>query len=560
MVDWYPYEYFYGVNFMADDNKTVDYMASINKARRSSRRRPPYGEYAALAVGCCLVIGAVYFGGKALINKFSGEPAVVAEMEEENEAAAAAEMEAESAANEAEDAEAAALQAAEEERLANVQAVVDSYSNLGIVQVSGYLNMRKESETGSHVVGKMPDGSACEIQETLDGWYFVNSGGIEGYVSADFILTGDAAKEAAMELVTDRAVVLTDNLNIRKEPSTSSDIVGQCLEGERYEILSETDGWYEIPSGYISADYAEKRFSLNEARKLDMRAMVLNYYENPGVSNVSNYLNIRQNPGTSEKVIGKLPSYAGCEILETLDGWYKIRSGSLTGYVSSEYILTGDAARQAAMEHAELMAIVSTDVLNARTEPSTDAKIWTQISNNERYHVVEQLDGWVKIEFDESSDEDGESTYAYVSTDYVDVRYALGEAMKFTAAEENSSLRSRMVSYALKFLGNPYVWGGTSLTNGADCSGFTMSVYKNFGISLPHYSGSQAQMGTAVKSSNMRPGDLIFYGNSSGKINHVAMYIGNGQVVHAASRRSGIKISSWNYRTPLKIRDIIGNR
>ena len=145
-----------------------------------------------------------------------------------------------------------------------------------------------------------------------------------------------------------------------------------------------------------------------EARKLDLKAMVLNYYNNPGVSNVTNYLNIRDAASESDgKIIGKLPSYAGCEILEETDGWYKIRSGNLTGYVKGDYILTGDAARQAAMEHAELMAVVSTDRLNARTEPSTDAKIWTQISNNERYHVLQQLDGWVQIEFDEGGEGDG---------------------------------------------------------------------------------------------------------------------------------------------------------
>ena len=426
----------------------------------------------------------------------------------------------------------------------------------------GPLNVRSAPSTDSEKVDSFSTGKVLTILETLDGWYHVNSGGIDGYVSSEYVITGDAAKEKALSMVTDRAVVTTDNLNIREQPSTDSNIVGQCLEGERYEILGEEDGWYQIDGGYISSEFAEKRFSLNEARKLDVRAMVLNYYDNPGVSNVTNYLNIRQGAGKDEKVIGKLPSYAGCEILEdTGNGWYKIRSGNITGYVSSEFILTGDAARQAAMEHAELMAIVSTDRLNARTEPSTDAKIWTQISNNERYHVAEQLDGWVKIEFDEGGEGDGadEVSAAYVSTDYVDVRYALAEAIKFSPAEESASLRSQIVNYAMQFLGNPYVWGGTSLTRGADCSGFTMSVMKHFGISLPHYSGDQAKRGTRIKSSQMRPGDLIFYGNSRGKINHVAMYIGNGQIIHAASRRSGIKISSWNYRTPLKIVDVIGD-
>lgn len=171
---------------------------------------------------------------------------------------------------------------------------MDSYANIGVVQVSGYLNMRKKPESSSQVVGKLMDGSACEVQESLDGWYHVNSGGIDGYVSSEYVITGDAAKEKALSMVTDRAVVTTDNLNIREQPSTDSNIVGQCLEGERYEILREEDGWYQIEGGYISSEFAEKRFSLNEARKLDVRAMVLNYYDNPGVSNVTNYLNIRQ--------------------------------------------------------------------------------------------------------------------------------------------------------------------------------------------------------------------------------------------------------------------------
>ena len=209
------------------------------------------------------------------------------------------------------------------------------------------------------------------------------------------------------------------------------------------------------------------------------------------------------------------------------------------------------------------MASVNTDRLNVRTEPSTDAPIWTQISKEERYSVIQQLDGWVEIELDET---DGEGTdHAYISTrdNNVEVRYALPEAIKFSpleeAAQAAASLRTQVVNYALQFVGNPYVWGGTSLTNGVDCSGFTMQVMKHFGVSLPHYSGSQAKMGKSVSSSEMRPGDLVFYANSGGTVNHVAMYIGNGQVVHAASSRSGIKISSWNYRTPKTIRNVLGD-
>ena len=546
---------------MNDDKDTVNYMDSINKASRKRRRKPSFWEhYGILVIGAAVlavIALAVLFGGKAVTAVRSKMAAAQAASE------SAAESEsAEESSLAAEEESRAEIESESEARDAKIQEVIDSYSNLGIAKVTGYLNIRKDPDGAANVVGTLSDGSACEILETLDGWVKISSGEVEGYASSEYILTGDEAKEAAKDLVKERAYITADNLNIRETPSTDGQIVGKCLQGELHEIVGEENGWYKISGGYISADYAEKRFCMNEANKLDMKAMVLNFYDRPGVSNVSNYLNIRAGAGENEKIIGKLPSYAGCEILEDANGWYKISSGGITGYVKSDYILTGDEAKQAAMNHAELMAIVHADRLNARTEPSTDAKIWTQISENERYHVAEQLDGWVKIEFDESGEGDGddEISAAYVSSEFVEVRYALSEAIKFSPTEESASLRSRIVNYAMKFLGNPYVWGGTSLTKGADCSGFTMSVMKNFGISLPHYSGSQAKSGKRIKSSKMRPGDLVFYGNSRGKINHVAMYIGNGQVINAASRRSGIKISTWNYRTPICIVDVIGNR
>lgn len=546
---------------MNDDKDTVNYMDSINKASRKRRRKPSFWEhYGILVIGAAVlavIALAVLFGGKAVTAVRSKMAAAQAASE------SAAESEsAEESSLAAEEESRAEIESESEARDAKIQEVIDSYSNLGIAKVTGYLNIRKDPDGAANVVGTLSDGSACEILETLDGWVKISSGEVEGYASSEYILTGDEAKEAAKDLVKERAYITADNLNIRETPSTDGQIVGKCLQGELHEIVGEENGWYKISGGYISADYAEKRFCMNEANKLDMKAMVLNFYDRPGVSNVSNYLNIRAGAGENEKIIGKLPSYAGCEILEDANGWYKISSGGITGYVKSDYILTGDEAKQAAMNHAELMAIVHADRLNARTEPSTDAKIWTQISENERYHVAEQLDSWVKIEFDESGEGDGddEISAAYVSSEFVEVRYALSEAIKFSPTEESASLRSRIVNYAMKFLGNPYVWGGTSLTKGADCSGFTMSVMKNFGISLPHYSGSQAKSGKRIKSSEMRPGDLVFYGNSRGKINHVAMYIGNGQVINAASRRSGIKISTWNYRTPICIVDVIGNR
>lgn len=489
----------------------------------------------------------------------------------------------------------------EKEQEAAVKSVLDGYANLGIAGVSGYLNVRKTPEAFGEVIGKLPAGGACEIIDTsTEGWYKISSGGVTGYVSSQYIYTGDQAKEKAAEDVKERAIVEADKLNVRSEPSQEAEIVGQVLKNERYEIRGEEEGWIQIADGYISSDYVEIRYALNEAQKQDMRTTVFNLYDNLGVSNVTNYLNIRNKPSESDgKIIGKLPSNAGCDILETSeDGWYKIRSGKITGYVKSEYILTGQAAKDKALEVAELMAIANTDGVNVRSEPNTESSIWTQISNTEKFLVVSQMDGWVEIEIDDSN--------AFISSDYVDVQYALNEAIPYTPVVEQtkstggssgssgskgsssssggsssggktsggssssgqsagssagsvSSTRAQIANYAVQFVGNPYVWGGTSLTNGADCSGFTMSVMAHFGISLPHNSAAQANCGRSISSSEMRPGDLIFYGGSSGSINHVALYIGNGQVCHASSAKTGIKISTWNYRSPVKIVNVLGD-
>lgn len=537
---------------MENKNEKKDYIVHLNKARKK-RNRNGYEKYliAAAAVIAVIVVAAAI---GALVKKQSSK-GVDAKAETTAEVLTVS-AEAESAAA------AAARASAEEEELKKEaeakQAVVDSYTNLGLVQVSGYLNVRKEPNTSADIIGKLLGDSACEILDsTTEGWYHISSGGIDGYIDSQYVVTGDEAKEKALELVKKRAIVQVDNLNIRQEPNTTSNVVGQGLINERYEVIGESDGWVQIPSGYMSADYVKIEYALNEARKLDLKAMIFNMYKNIGISDVDNYLNVREEPSEEGKIIAKMPSKAAGNILETTDnGWYKIQSGKITGYVKSDFILTGQPAKDEALQVAELMAIVNTDMLNARAEPSTESKIWTQISNNERYPVLSQTDGWVEIELEEDSN-------AYVSSDFVDVRYALPEAVKFSPLEEKAnaaaSLRTQIVNYALQFLGNPYVWGGTSLTKGADCSGFTLSVFGHFGISLPHYSGAQANMGKAVKSSEMRPGDLVFYANSKGTINHVGIYIGNGQIVNAASRRSGIKISSWNYRTPVRIRNILGD-
>lgn len=542
------------------DNK--DYISRLNKARRRRNRKfdPLYLiiGIAAVAILILLIAGGIFLS-KKLAPVLSGE----GQAQEESAPEEAAQMtEPETVEISPEELEAQKLQEEADKVLA-------SYSNLGIVQVSGYLNIRETPASDGKIIGKLEGDSACDILDSEGDWYHISSGGFTGYIHKDYVLTGEEAQEKARTLVKKMAVITGDSVNIRQTPALDpANIVGNAIENERYEVVGETEGWIQIPSGYISADYAQVQYGINEARKLDLQSMAINSYTNLVISKVDTYLNVREEPSSDGKIIGKMTSKAAGEILDdSTEGWYKIKSGNIIGYITADpqYTATGQEAKDIAMGTASLMAIVNTDMLNVRTEPSTDAKIWTQISKEERYPVLSQLDGWVEIELDAGDSENGEADRAYVSTrdNNVEVRYSLNEAIKFSPLEEaanaSASRRSQIVNYALQFVGNPYVWGGTSLTNGVDCSGFTMQVYKHFGISLPHYSGSQAQMGKAVSSSEMRPGDLIFYANSQGTVNHVAMYIGNGQIVHAASARSGIKISTWNYRKVKTIRNILGD-
>ena len=520
--------------------------------RRQGEDKSQNLRFGVIAAGVVIALAVAAFAGKSLLSRQAGAGTA------KNGAATASELSKDEASEES-----------RAEEIKEKEAVVASYKNLGIVQVSGYLNIRETPSTDGKIIGKLSGDGACEILATEGDWSHITSGGVEGYISNQYLLTGDEAREKAKELVKLRATVTTDNLNIRQAPELDpSNVVGQALKGERYVVLGQQDGWIQIEEGYISADYAEVSYSLNEGRKLDMKAMAINQYDNLVISKVNNYLNVRQEPKSDGKIIGKMTSKAAGEILETLDGWYKIKSGPIIGYISADpqYTATGQEAKDIAMQNATLKAVINTDVLNVRTEPNTEAKIWTQIVKDERYPVVAQLDGWVEIELDSVDEEDGSKVdKAFISTrdNNVEVRYALNEAIKFSPAEvaanNAASRRSKVVNYALQFVGNPYVWGGTSLTKGVDCSGFTMQVMKQFGVSLPHYSGSQAKMGKAVTSGNMRPGDLIFYAGSGGQVNHVAIYIGNGQVVHAASRKSGIKISTWNYRSPVAIRNVLGD-
>lgn len=318
-------------------------------------------------------------------------------------------------------------------------------------------------------------------------------------------------------------------------------------------ISGVLDSYYSVVETGEYDKVLEVEMNALTDEEMALKASVLNDYENLGIALVKNYLNVRQKPssGNSSKIIGKMIKNTACEILDEANGWYKIKSGPVTGYVSAEYVVTGEKAIEIALQEAKLRAVVSTSgsELNVRKEPNTSSKIVEKVSSDERYEVLEILDGWVKI-----ATVTGEG---YVSAEYVEVKYALNEAVEFTPPM-TSSKRQGIIEYAQRFVGGKYRFGGTSLTKGIDCSAFVQQIYAKYGISLPRTSKPQSKCGRSISWSQIQPGDLIFYGRSGvSGVGHVAIYIGNGKIVHAASERLGITISNARYTTILAIRNVI---
>jgi len=301
------------------------------------------------------------------------------------------------------------------------------------------------------------------------------------------------------------------------------------------------------------------------------------------IAKVNDYVNVRNTASEEGEIVGKLYDKSVGTFISEENGWYQIQSGNVTGFVKAEYVVTGEDAIALAKEVGVRIATVTTTTLKVREAPGMDATVLGLVPIEDQLSVLEELDGWVKVSIEEG---EGYVSHEFVtlSTEFVEAESKAEEEARLKAEEEarkaaqaaaakavskstqsstqsseqpaavasgGSGAGSSVANYALQFVGNPYVYGGTSLTNGTDCSGFVMGVYANYGISLPHSSGAQRSAGYDVGGlANAQPGDIVCYSG------HVGIYIGNGNIVHASTAATGIKVSNASYRNVLSVRRI----
>ena len=422
-------------------------------------------------------------------------------------------------------------------------------------QCESYINIRSEADENSEVVAKLYNDGSATVEETdEDGWYKIKSGNAIGYVKSEYFATGEQAKEIADKVAYNVAVVNAEALNVRATPSEESTVIDVASESEELEVVDTSGEWATVALGndvygFIHPDYCEYKTYYPTAVTLEEEAD----------------RQAAEEAKAKEETVTEQPAEEASykEVSENTD----ISDSEDVSY--AEDTASADATytdETPSTEEAYVDEIPETDAVYTDETPSTDtAYVYETPETDVPYTEAPETDApyteapETEAPYTEAPETEAPYTEApeteapYTEapeTEAPETEAPYTEAPETEAPASDSSVGQEIANYAVQFVGNPYVYGGTSLTNGTDCSGFTQSVMANFGIYIARTAADQAYGGTSVSVSDIQPGDLLFYSDGSG-ISHVALYIGGGQIVHAATESQGIIISSYNYDSPV---------
>lgn len=404
-------------------------------------------------------------------------------------------------------AETLSVQVSAREGITTVGNKQSAYDNVAISHVSNYVNIRSEANTSSSIVGKIYNNCAATILATVDGeggtWYQIQSGSVKGYIKSEYFITGAEAEKIAKNVGTVYVTVSADGLNLREQPNMNSAVLTTLSKDSEYLEVKEDGDFIEIQvdeslSGYVHKDYVTQRVEFKQAVSVE-----------------------------EEK--------------------QKAEEAARIKKEADDAIAKVEELKKESGQSTENKDTPSTSIGMIAQNPNVDNGTTKEQTNQSSQGSTSQNTGNTAGPGSNSSNGSSTSTGSSTGTSgsYQSTQNGPGSAVY------DSAVRTAIVAYAKQFLGNPYVYGGTSLTNGADCSGFTMRIFEHFGVSTGRTSRDQASNGKQISLSEIQPGDLLFY--ASGKtINHVALYIGNGKIIHASTSKTGIIISNAYYRTPAK--------
>lgn len=361
----------------------------------------------------------------------------------------------------------------------------------------------------------------------------------------------DTPKRVDNGLVTDMDVkaisTASDYVHVRKKPTTHSKIVGRLYKGCSADILKTKKGWVKIRSGNVTGYIKKSYLAIGDNAKKMIGKYGQKYVR---VKTTVVTLNVRKRPSIKSKIVTQIPIEENYDVIKTTDHWYKIEiDGDTKGYVRKEYVNL-----HVRFKHAKSMAEIKAEHRRKLAARRAERQRLAALAASRSSHSGSSSS---RRSYRSSSRRSSSRSRSSYSSRKSSSSSSSSRSNSSYSSSASGSTGSDIASYAQKFVGNPYRWGGTSLTNGADCSGFTMTIYAQYGYGLPHSSSAQAGSGRSVSLSSVQPGDLIFYKHGS-SIGHVAMYIGGGRVVHAKGRQYGITTDSMYYNQPACARRIVG--